>query len=91
MPTALKAEAKPAATGAAAHTVGVPAQGGRIARHIDGAGVPTLGAPDAPAPVGIKKDVGGLQLVGHDGGSPLLPLRCWDGVWSPYRHGGAAP
>jgi hypothetical protein len=85
MTTAIKDEAKQAATGPAEHVAGFPAEGGRIPSHIECVGVPTIGARDDPAPVVVEKDAGSLQLICHDGLSPLLRLLCWHAVLSPYR------
>ena len=89
MATALKEEAKLAATGPAEHMAGCPTQGIRIAGHIEGLRVPTMGARDDPAPVVVEIDAGGLHRVCHDG--PLLSCCCRVGTPSCLLIGISAP
>jgi hypothetical protein len=86
MATAIKDEAKYAATGPAEHVAGFPADGLRIPSYSKCLGVPTMGTYDNSAPVVVEKDTGGLHRVCHDGSSPLLRLPCWYAVLSPHRH-----
>jgi len=60
MATAIKEEAKHAATGPAEPLAGFPTEGVRISSHIECLGVPTMGTRDDPAPVVVEKDASGL-------------------------------
>jgi hypothetical protein len=73
MTTAIKKEAKQAATSLAEHVAGFPAEGVRIPGQIECVSVPTMGARDDPVSVVVEKDAGRLQLVCH---SRLSLLSC---------------